>query len=827
MAGKPDAPPTQPEHPDANGSAESAARDYLTGNVITGGVFFHAVIQGQNITVQLPPQVPKALSGLPVESATFTGRDADLERLLELLDPQGPEAGLVQVLAIAGLGGVGKTELALQAAHAARWRGWFPGGVLFVDVFGYDEKRRLEPAHVLDGWLRALGLSAEHIPPDPQDRVRLYSSVLTAFSDQNKGILVVIDNASSAAQVRTLLPPRGAARALVTSRDTLGDLSARLLDLDVLTREASAELLDRELHLSRGAQDTRVRDHPADTRAVAELCGGLPLAVEIVAALLAANPTRSLHAMAVDLADARTRLDEIRYEDKAVRAAFDLSYRRLDDEHARLFRLLTLNSGREVSTEAVAALTGQEQRPTRRMMEALARAHLIEPGSAEGRWRLHDLVRIYAEEQGRACAESDHRQIALERLLHYYLTVADAADICLRAQLGTLVPGRFTSRQDALAWLDGEHENLVSAVSIATSTGHPDTAVLMAAAIAEFLDWRRRFDDWITVSRIAIASARQLADPHGEGRAWTNLGIAQWKTRRFEDAMKAYQRALALCQETGDLHGRGRALTNLGIALWELRRFGESIEAHQQAVHAFRQTGDQDREGRALTNLGLALQDVGRFEEAIEAQHQALTTFHQVGKLEGAGSASVNLGIVLREVGRFEEAMEADEHAVTVFRETGNRHGEGSALNNLGTDLRNLGRFEESIAAHEQALLIFREIGERGERKALNNLGLVLQAVGQPEKAIELHRQALLISREIGDRHTEGTALNNLGLALQDLGQFDEAIEAHQQDMAICRELADRDRERQALNNLETAKRRRQLTPARSPRRWSPWRRRF
>jgi hypothetical protein len=263
-------------------------RSSRTRNVITGGVFFHAVIQGRDITVQLPPEVKPALSGLPRMTSTFTGRQTDLEELLGLLNPHRSEAGLAQVAVVAGLAGVGKTELALQAAYAPRRQRWYPGGVLFVDLYGYDPQRRLDPGRALDGLLRALGLPAEHIPPDAQDRARLYSSVLTAFTEQDQRILVVVDNASTAEQARPLLPT-GGGRAVVTSRHTLGGLGARLIDLDVLSVEGAVELLEKQLQLARGKSDARVREHLADARAIAELCGRLPLAVEIVAGLLASG----------------------------------------------------------------------------------------------------------------------------------------------------------------------------------------------------------------------------------------------------------------------------------------------------------------------------------------------------------------------------------------------------------------------------------------------------------------------------------------------------------------------------------------------------------
>ena len=255
--------------------------------------------------------------------------------------------------------------------------------MLFVDLFGYDPARKLDPGQALEGFLHALAIPGEHIPPHTQDRARLYASVLAAYAREGRRILVVIDNAATHEQAKPLLPAEPASAAIVTSRDTLGLLGARLLDLDTLAPGDAADMLDRVLRVSRPG-DARVTDHPADAARIARLCGGLPLALRIVAALLSENPDRPLAEMATDLDDERTRLDELSYADTAVRAAFDLSYRRLDSDRARLFRLLTINPGPEISTEAAAVLADVDQPSARRGLEALARAHLIDHGSSYG-----------------------------------------------------------------------------------------------------------------------------------------------------------------------------------------------------------------------------------------------------------------------------------------------------------------------------------------------------------------------------------------------------------------------------------------------------------
>ncbi|MFI1585102.1 tetratricopeptide repeat protein [Embleya sp. NPDC020630] len=779
-------------------------------NEVGGGVFFHAVIQGRDVTVRLPPRIEPALSGLPAPSPAFTGRDTHLDRLLEDLAPGRPGAGAVLVTAVAGLAGIGKTELAVQAAaRALREPGWFPGGALFADLFGYDPERRVTPARALDGWLRALGIPGEHVPAETDDRARLFRSVLATYAREGRRVLVIVDNASTAEQARPLLPTDGTTTALVTSRHTL-DLDARLHDLDTLADTDAVELLRRSLLAARGPHDTRVDDEPDAATAVAHMCAGLPLALHIAAALLADTPTRPLATLAAALTGEHTRLKRLRREDRAVRAAFDLSYRHLDSEHAHLFRLLPLNPGPDISTEAAAHLAHTDVGEsalydTEELLQDLARAHLLEPAPTWGRWRMHDLVRLHADEHGHTHTGTDQRPQALIRLHTHYRTTTEAAATHLETLPGPRDP-RFPDRAHALTWLDAEHPALIAVATATPPLGHPETTTTLALALAEYLDQRRLFDDWITVTTAALAIHRELGDRHSEGEAWNNLGIALREVRRFEEAIDAHTTAAAIHRELGDRHGEGRAWNNLGLALREVRRFEEAIDAHRRDLRICRKLGDRHGEGRAWNNLGIALREVRRFEEAIDAHTAAATVHRELGDRHGEGGAWNNLGLALREVRRFEEAIDAHTAATTVHRELGDRHGEGTAWNNLGLALEEVRRFEEAIDAHTTAATIHRELGDRhGEGMAWNNLGIALRQVRRFEEAIDAHTTAATIHRELGDRHGEGKAWNNLGLALQRVRRFDEAIDAHRRDLRICQELGDRHGEGTAWNNLGIA----------------------
>jgi tetratricopeptide (TPR) repeat protein len=763
-----------------------------TSSTIGGGTFSGPVLQARDVinptfVTNQAAAAPVALAQLPPLAAGFTGREAELMQFAGLLDPAGG-AGAVVVSAVAGLAGVGKTALAVHAAHAARLSGWFPGGVLFIDLHGYDENP-VQSAQALDALLRALGVPGEHIPEGAEQRAGMYRSALAQIRDP---MLIVADNASAEAQVRPLIPGPGPHRVIITSRHTLGGIGARLLDVTVLDQAAAVDLLDKVVRAARPDDNRISGDHAGSVR-LTGACGGLPLALQITAALLVADPVLSAAELAAEVADEVGRLGALRYDDgggvsaPSVAAAFELSYRQLDQDAARLFRLLPADPGPDVSSEAAAELVGWPVTRVRAALGRLTRAHLVEAGGVRGRWRMHDLLRLYARQV--PDGDAGEREQAVGRLLAWYLRRADAADGHLRALAGSSGPPEFAGRDDALAWLDAQRPNLIAAVTMAAAAGRHQEAMTLPLYLGEYLAWRRRFDDLLAVLAVSRDSARQLNDKGNEAAALNGLGNALHEVRRFEEAISAHQDAVAIFRETGARHGEGIALNNLGLALRAVRRFEEAISAHQDAVAIDRETGDRHREGNALNNLGLALVEVRRFEEAISAHQDAAAIYRETGDRHGEGRALNNLGLALRNVRRFEEAISAHQDAVAIDRETGDRHREGNALNNLGLALRNVRRFEEAISAHQDAAAIYRETGDRHrEGRALNNLGRALAEVRRFEEAIACYQQSLAAKREAADLYGEGQTLDNLGNAYQEMEQPDRAAASWRKAAAAMRD---------------------------------------
>ena len=751
----------------ASGNGDPITFETVNGNALGAG------IQYNNTQITPARAAPRALKSLPPEAVRLIGRREQAEELLELLRPAAEAPAAVVVSAVAGLAGIGKSALALHVAHRAAAEGWFPGGTVFLDLHGYDPTGLVTPQQALTALLHALGTTAEDLPPSVEEQGALYRTILADLAARKRPLLLLLDNASAEHQVLPLLPGHRAHRVLTTSRHILAGLPARLIGLDTLTPADAATLIAQTL-LDARPEDPRPHAEAEALARVAALCGHLPLALQIVAALLNSDPQRPIAALAADLADTRTRVTKLRYHDGdgrslAVQSAFDLSYHRLDPERARIFRLLSLPQGPDISLEVAAALVAAPAADVRPHLAALAQAHLLEPVGTD-RWRAHDLIRIYATELTRHTDDHDTLEQALDRFLNHYTTTADAAAAHLRALAGSPVPDRFNDRTHALQWFDNERPTLIASTAQALTTGRHLTAMALADCTAGYLHWRRRFDDAHTSATLALDAARQSADRQGEGTALNNLGLALRKVRRFEEAIDAHQEAATIYRETADRHGEGIALNNLGNALQEARRFEEAIDAQQQNLAICRDTADRQGEGTALNNLGIALQEVRRFEEAIDAHQEAAAICRETADRHGEGIALNNLGSALLEVRRFEEAIDAHQASSEIYRETADRHSEGTALNNLGLALQEVHRFEEAINAHQRDLAICRDTADRhGEGTALNNLGIALRRMDRFGEAIDAHQQAAAIFRETTDRHSEGIALNNLALALQEM----------------------------------------------------------
>ncbi|NUT49202.1 MAG: tetratricopeptide repeat protein [Saccharothrix sp.] len=731
-----------------------------------------------------PAAVVRRVSAGEIVGEPFSGRSGELRQALGVL--RGGAAGLV----VAGMGGVGKSALARQAAAAAVRR--FPGGVFWTDLHGYrDDGQAAVPAAAVFGpMLRWLGVPGEEIPGDVGEQAAVYGRVLDALARRGRPVLLVLDNVSSGAQVRDLVDRSGPHRVVVTSRATLDLPSVDHLHLDVLGAAAALDLLDEVLRAKGGRS---VRGRGAED--LVEACGGLPLALRIAAALLADDPGLDPGALARRLRQAPGVGGYARGE-AALTPVFDTSWRWLVDHRpdwARLLRLLCLAPGPDLSTEAAAALAGQPPDHVRTGLDGLRRAHLVHATGAD-RWGLHDLVRAHTA--GAGAVSGDDVAEAETRLLDHYARVAGEAASLLGDTSGS------EGSDDALAWLDTERAALIAAVARADATGRASHATRLGAALGGYLNHRRYLADGLAVAQHAYFSSVRLS-PRDQAVAADHLGVALREVRRFDEAVVAHERCAQLFREAGDWHGEGRAWNNLSAALVELRRFEAAVDASRRARERFRELNDPTGEGIACNNLGMALQGLRRFGDAVTAHERARDLHRDAGSGRGEGLACTNLGFALAELGRFDEAIATTRWAVELHRAEGGRFDEAQALNNLGTVYLLSGRFGDATGPLRRALDLYEEFGDRNRAGvAWNNLGNALHESGRVEEAVAAHQRAVELHRENGDRSNEGKALTNLGVALHAQGRAEDAVAVWELAVGLHRADGDRHHERMVLNNL-------------------------
>lgn len=670
--------------------------------------------------------VPRQLPAVPRD---FTGRMTDLARLDALvpagLAPEFSSADVdsgadqtatrtVVISAINGTAGVGKTTLAVAWAH--RVCTLFSDGQLYVNLRGYDPGPPATPGEVLDGFLRALNVPATMIPPTVPERAALFRSLVAG-----RRILVLLDNANSAEQVRPLLPGSASCLVVVTSRVSLTGLAisagAVRINLDLLPSDDAVALLRAIIGPERADLE------PEAVAELARLCARLPLALHLAGQRAAARPGIRLADVVAELADQSQRLELFSAgndEFTAVRSVFSWSYRSLPENQARMFRLLGLHPGPDISIHAAAALANTSPAQTRCLLDGLADAHLVEHVGLD-RFGFHDLLRAYAREQAKAGHPQQCLREAGRRLLGHYLHAAAAADHQLHpGRQRTLVdatpppdhPVTFASYEDALAWCETERANLMTVTGAAAEFGLHATAWQLPNNLWSFFFLRKYWADWIRAYRIGLNAARRSGDPHGQARMLSGLATAYTGRRRFDEALDYHHRALRLFREAGDRWGEGSALVNLGDTYLGLRRFDESADHSAQALAIFHEIGNEYIQGIALGNLGEAYLGLHRYDQALANFLQVLELCRQINHRHGEGLTLIHLGEACLGLRRYNEALDYLVQAFEMSRDTGDRHGEALALNTLGQVYEVIDRPDLARRHREAALLIFDNLGD-------------------------------------------------------------------------------------------------------------------
>jgi tetratricopeptide (TPR) repeat protein/transcriptional regulator with XRE-family HTH domain len=785
--------------------------------------------------------VTAAARTLPRDIASFTGREAELHQLTGAVLDAGSNGGVVSIYAIGGMAGVGKTALAVHAAHQLASR--FPDGQVFLPLHGHTPGQEpVSPENALASLLLIDGVAAGQIPPGLEARMALWRNHLAG-----KRLLLVLDDAAGHEQVAPLLPGSGGSLVLVTSRRHLTALEdAQLVSLDTLPAEQAAELLVRLA--ARPGLD------PADPAVdeITRLCAYLPLAVGMLARQLHHHPAWTIEELAADLAAAATRLELMHAENLSVAAAFDLSYAELTPDQQRFFRQLGLHPGTEIDAYAAAALTSTSPSTARRYLDDLYDRYLIaEP--ARGRYRFHDLIREHARTLA-ADDPPDECRAALNRLLDYYTHTAAVSDRLLALQPGTRpdpaavspLPTAIPALDDqvkALAWARAERANLLACLDHASRAGDQARVVALTAGLSALLRIDGPWTDAITRHAEAAEAAGKLGDQHaqasalkdlgsirqfacdyqgatqalreafdiyqelgdqlGQSDTLSNLGLVCWLACDFPGATDALERSLSICRELGDLQGQANALLDLGATRIVTGDTAGAVQAIEQALNLFRDLGDREAEAQALLDLGNARLETGDYPAATQFVEQARSISLKLADRRGEAWALIYTGRLRRLTGDYAGGTQALDQALGIFQDLGDLRGRGSALVSLGTIQRLTGDLDRAAESAETAIGIFGDLGEpRGRARALCELGAVRRLTADYSGAAEALGQALSIHRDIGDRSGETEALNQMGTLHRVQGDLDRARSCHRQALDLARQIGSSWHEAHALAGL-------------------------
>ncbi|MYX29060.1 tetratricopeptide repeat protein [Streptomyces sp. SID8381] len=711
---------------------------------------------------------------LPSHTSVFTGRRETLRRLDTMLpDSRAAASGAVRIALITGQAGAGKTTLAVHWGHSRRDR--FPDGQLYTDLRGYDSGQPARPVDVLSGFLGAFGVPAPRIPAE-EDRAAVLFRSLCA----DKRLLVVLDNASSAAQVRPLLPGDGGCLVIVTSRDHLGGLVARdgavPVPLDVLTPAEAEELLAKVV----GA--ARVRADPAAAAALTAACAFLPLAVGITAADLALHPDRTLADQVARLSgDSLTALQMPGDEPSAVRAVIDTSYAALASDAARMFRLLGLVPGADVPVRAAAALAGAPEAEAARLLAELTRTHLLKE-HAPGRYGFHDLLRAYARERVQAEEDAAGRTAAADRLYDWYLGSVDAAGrvylpeaLRLPVRAAADAP-EFADASAAAEWLDAERANIVALVRHTAEHGPWPVAWTLADAMRPYLMQRAHAGDWLSVAAAGLAAAEADDSLPGQAAAHRSLSSAHMNRSAYDESRWHDLRALDLYRRTGSAQGRSAALNSLALISWYTGRLEEALVYGEQSVEVCRAAGFQVGEAIGLGNLGAVLHETGRLADAERRLTEALDLCAALtpGLPTLAALARRNLGVVLYERGRLPEAAAALSAAADMQRDRRSHYDLAYTLFWLAHLSVQSGDRAAALGYVEQADAL--KTGDtRAEADLHTARALLSQSVGNHGSAVKRFEKAWDLARRCDARTQELRALTGLAESSLRLGALAEA----------------------------------------------------
>jgi tetratricopeptide (TPR) repeat protein len=754
------------------------------------------------VTVPTPASLSERSSGgLPGEITHFTGRDGPMAELRARITEQTPQGTVVAIYAIDGMAGVGKTAFARHAAQA--FAQTFPDGASWVDLYGHTPGMvPREPSGVLEQILLQLGVPPEAIKAEPVERRDQWRHYI-----HGRRMLIVLDNVLTSDQVLPLLPEEPGCLVLITSRRKLTGLTdAYPLSLDVLDWEEAEQLFIKLVG------EHRCEDRDAVQQILAA-CGRLPLAIRLITGRLRHHRDELLTDVAADLADHTAALDALVAEHLSVRAAFAWSYQLLTDEQRRAFRLLGWHPGPAITPVVIAAVADVPPAQGRRLLRELVDHNLLEQLSLAGvpggpRYRMHDLVRLYARERANAEEPPTQHAVAMNRLTGSYLAITREADQLLRpyvtagldkgAASGAVLA--FTDASQARSWLTVERPNLLGCIRIISLTSEAaDLSTVLAAHFCDFGFW----SDVRYLYGQALIIYRHLGDQRGEVGALWGLGEVERLVGEYGQARTHYTQALILARQLGYRRGEADALCGLGEVERLVGEWGQAHEYHTRALALSRQLGYWRGEVDALWGLGQVERLAGECGQAREYHIQALALARQLSYRFGEADALWALGQVERLVGEYGLARDYYTQALVLARQLGYRRAEAEALRGLGQVERCVGEYGLARDYYTEILVLARQLDyRRAAADALRGLAQIERLVGECGMAREYDTQALVLARQLGDGRVEADALRGLGEDERLVGEYSVAREHHTQALIIVRQLGYRRVESDVLRGL-------------------------
>ncbi len=731
--------------------------------------------------LHLPPDPPDPVQcALPPDTLAFTGRDQELSRITAAVVDAAAVGGVVAIHAIDGMPGVGKTALAIHAAHYLADR--FPDGQLFLDLHAHTPGQvPTDSGAALAALLAADGVDPRYLPDTLDERAVRWRSRLAS-----KKVLLILDNAASSDQIRPLLPGRQTCTVLITSRRHLGDLpgKAEVIALNVLA-PPQAKAMFLRLAPRAGTDNTAMVE---DLVAVA---GYFPLAVSLLAKLYTKHPAWTLNDL---LAECRTRLLSVTAEHATIAAAYDLSYQYLPDARQRFYRCLGAHPGAELDPYAAAALAGVPLAEAIAHLDALFGDSLLAEIGYR-RYAMHDLIRQYARDLAAADPPA-HQEQAIERLLDYYQRTARTAAANLARQTlpsqTRIAPAvaaetglpEVSGYSQALAWMRTERANLLACLA---RTRDSRRLVALTSGLAELLRLDGPWNEAVVLHSAAAQAAMQAGDQLGQANALNHLGEAQRLTDDYPGAEQTLHTALSLYRNLGNRLGQANVLDNLGLVRQHIGDYPGAVNAMQQALDMHRDLGDRLGGAYSLLNIGGVRRLSGDFPGAVQALLEALDFYRSLGNRLGEATALNSVGIVRRVAGDIPAAAQALQEALDLCQDLGNRLGQAYALINLGIVWRVAGDIPAAAQALQEALDLCRDLGDAvGEANALIYLGVVWRTVGDFPAAAQALQEAVALYRSLSDRGGEVEALNETGTLHRITGDLDNARLYHQQALDLA-----------------------------------------